>query len=163
MSQQTTFSDLYSDLTLNPRSWLSLESQTRYDIQDGDWRMSITTLTLRPGKSWSWTLGQVYLRDDFSCFADRAGPRRERVHQLIPVRLNENWGLRDGPLFRCQHGNLCGTGLCDRSRPAKLDRGADFPGPQRIPARPQDFTVALSLWLKAYPKSGHGPEAMQFQ
>src|ERR1019366_1959450 len=59
-AQQTTFSDLYSDLTLNPRTWLSLQSQTRYDIQHGDLRMSVATLTLRPGKSWSWTLGQVY-------------------------------------------------------------------------------------------------------
>jgi LPS-assembly protein len=161
-AQQTTFSDLYSDLTLNPRSWLSLQSQTRYDIQDGDWRMSITTLTLRPGESWSWTLGQVYLRDDFSSSPTALGPGENVLTSSFLVRLNENWGLRTAHYFDASTGSLREQDYAIvrdlRSWTAALTFRV-----RKDPGTPEDFTVALSLWLKAYPKSGHGPEAMQFQ
>ncbi|MEI6786333.1 MAG: LPS assembly protein LptD, partial [Verrucomicrobiota bacterium] len=65
-TNQSTFSDFYSDLGVKPRSWLALESITRYNIHDGDWRMSLTTVTIRPNNTWSWTVGQLYLRDDMS-------------------------------------------------------------------------------------------------
>src|ERR1017187_4232823 len=55
-TNQTTYSDFYSDLTINPRSWLTLQSQVRYDVQDGFCRMSLTTVTIHPQKSWSWTV-----------------------------------------------------------------------------------------------------------
>ena len=34
-TNQTTFSDLYSDLTFRPRSWITLESLTRYEFDGG--------------------------------------------------------------------------------------------------------------------------------
>ena len=159
-AQQTTFSDLYSDLTLNPRTWLSLQSQTRYDIQHGDLRMSVTTLTLRPGKSWSWTLGQVYLRDDFSPSPTALGPGENVFTSSFLYRLNENWGLRAAHYFDASTGTL-------REQDYGIVR--DLRGwtaaltflVRNNPGVPQDFTVAFTLWLKAYPKSGHGPEAGQ--
>jgi hypothetical protein len=30
------------------------------------------------------------------------------------------------------------------------------------PGSPEDFTVAFTVWLKAYPQSGHGPETGQY-
>ena len=159
-AQQTTFSDLYSDLTLNPRTWLSLQSQTRYDIQHGDLRMSVATLTLRPGKSWSWTLGQVYLRDDFSPSPTALGPGENVFTSSFLYRLNENWGLRAAHYFDASTGTL-------REQDYGIVR--DLRGwtaaltfvVRNNPGVPQDFTVAFTLWLKAYPKSGHGPEAGQ--
>jgi lipopolysaccharide assembly outer membrane protein LptD (OstA) len=159
-AQQTTFSDLYSDLTLNPRTWLSLQSQTRYDIQHGDLRMSVATLTLRPGKSWSWTLGQVYLRDDFSPSPTALGPGENVFTSSFLYRLNENWGLRAAHYFDASTGTL-------REQDYGIVR--DLRGwtaaltfvVRNNPGVPQDFMVAFTLWLKAYPKSGHGPEAGQ--
>ena len=159
-AQQTTFSDLYSDLTLNPRTWLSLQSQTRYDIQHGDLRMSVTTLTLHPGKSWSWTLGQVYLRDDFSPSPTALGPGENVFTSSFLYRLNENWGLRASHYFDASSGTLreqdYGIVRDLRSWTAALTFLV-----RNNPGTSQDFTVAFTLWLKAFPKSGHGPEAGQ--
>jgi lipopolysaccharide assembly outer membrane protein LptD (OstA) len=159
-AQQTTFSDLYSDLTLNPRTWLSLQSQTRYDIQHGDLRMSVTTLTLRPGKTWSWTHGQVYLRDDFSPSPTALGPGENVFTSSFLYRLNENWGLRASHYFDASTGTLREQDYAIvrdlRSWTAALTFLV-----RNNPGTPQDFTVAFTLWLKAYPKSGRGPEAGQ--
>jgi lipopolysaccharide assembly outer membrane protein LptD (OstA) len=159
-AQQTTFSDLYSDLTLNPRTWLSLQSQTRYDIQHGDLRMSVTTLTLRPGKTWSWTLGQVYLRDDFTPSPTALGPGENVFTSSFLYRLNENWGLRASHYFDASTGTLREQDYAIvrdlRSWTAALTFLV-----RNNPGLPQDFTVAFTLWLKAYPKSGRGPEAGQ--
>ena len=55
----SAFSDIYSDLAFKPRSWMTIESKTRYDVQDGLWRMSLTTLELQPEKAWNWTVGHL--------------------------------------------------------------------------------------------------------
>jgi hypothetical protein len=122
--------------------------------------MSVTTLTLRPGKSWSWTLGQVYLRDDFSPSPTALGPGENVFTSSFLYRLNENWGLRAAHYFDASTGTL-------REQDYGIVR--DLRGwtaaltflVRNNPGVPQDFTVAFTLWLKAYPKSGHGPEAGQ--
>ena len=43
LGPQKTFNDLYSDLTFKPRSWLTLESQVRYDINDGYLNLTFTS------------------------------------------------------------------------------------------------------------------------
>ena len=48
LTNQTTFSDLYSDFSIRPRSWLTLESLTSYELNGGVWRMSLTTISLQP-------------------------------------------------------------------------------------------------------------------
>jgi LPS-assembly protein len=159
-AQQNNFSDLYSDLTLNPRSWLSFQSQLRYDIQDGLWRMSHTTLTFQPHKSWKWTVGQTYLHDDFSSSPTALGPGESVFTSSILFRLNENWGLRASHYFDANTGDLREQDYAIirdlRSWTAALTfRFRNSPGSQ------EDFTVALTFWLKAYPQSGRGPEAGQ--
>lgn len=159
-AQQNTFSDLYSDLTMNPRSWLSFQSQLRYDIQDGLWRMSHTTLTFQPHKSWKWIVGQTYLHDDFSSSPTALGPGESVFTSSILFRLNENWGLRASHYFDANTGDLREQDYAIfrdlRSWTAALTfRFRNSPGSQ------EDFTVALTFWLKAYPQSGRGPEAGQ--
>jgi LPS-assembly protein len=159
-SQQTTFSDVYSDMTLNPWTWLSLQSQTRYDVADGDWRMSLTSLNFHPAKSWSWRFGQVYLRTDPSTSPTSLGPGENVFTSSFLYRVNENWGLRLAHYFDANTGTLREQDYAIvrdlRSWTAALTfRVLNNPG------APQDFTVALTLWMKAYPKSGHGPEAGQ--
>jgi LPS-assembly protein len=156
-AQQTTFSDLYSDLTINPRSWLSLQSQTRYDIEDGNWRMSVTTLTLRPGKSWSWSLGQVYLRDDFRSSPTALGPGENVFNSSFLFRLNENWGMRTFHYFDASTGRLREQDYAIYRDLRSWTAALTFQV-RNDPGRPQDLTVAVTFWLKAYPKSGHGPE-----
>ncbi len=58
-TNQTTFADLYSDLLFRPRTWLTLDSQVRYDIDTGHFRLSYHTLTIAPNETWSWALGHL--------------------------------------------------------------------------------------------------------
>ena len=155
-AQQTTFADGYSDLTLNPKSWLSLTSMTRYDIQDGDWRMSLTTLNLHPRKSWSWTLGQVYLRDDLSTSPTSLGVGNNLFTSSFYFRLNENWGLRTSHWFEARTGTLQEQDYAIYRDLRSWTAALTFQF-RNSPGAPEDFTVALTFWLKAYPKPATDP------
>ena len=159
-AQQSTFADLYSDLTLNPRSWLTLQSLLRYDIQDGLMRMSVTTVTLHPKKSWSWTVGQVYLRDDLSPSPTALGIGNNVFTSSFFYRLNENWGLRTVHWFEARTGSMQEQ---DYSvyRDMRSWTGALTFLIRNNPGVRQDFTVAFTFWLKAYPQGGRGPDSGQ--
>ena len=159
-AQQTTFADLYSDLTIRPRSWLTVDSLLRYDIQDGHMRMSVTTVSLHPKKSWSWTVGQVYLRDDLSPSPTALGPGNNIFTSSLLFRFNENWGLRASQYYNALTGTLQQH---DYSiyRDMRSWTGALTFLIRNNPGVPQDFTVAFTFWFKAYPRSGSGPELNQ--
>ncbi len=40
---RTTLNDLYSAFAFSPRTWLTAESQTRYDLDDGNFNMRFTS------------------------------------------------------------------------------------------------------------------------
>lgn len=91
---QTTFSDISSDLKFNPRSWLSLESLARYDLDAGQVRMAFNSITLQPNTTWNLKLGYFYLRDDFSAEPTAWGQGNNLFTSTLYLRVNENWGLR---------------------------------------------------------------------
>src|SRR5262249_29978398 len=105
-SNQTTFSDLYSDLYLRPRSWLTFESLTRYDIAGHNWRMSYNTLSIRPNNVWSWSVGHYFLRDDLTSSPIALGPGNNVLSSTMFYRLNENYGFRMAHYFNARTGTL---------------------------------------------------------
>jgi LPS-assembly protein len=157
---QTTFADVYSDLTFKPRSWITFESQTRYDIADGIWRMAFHNLTLQPNDRWSWGLGHWYLRDDFSASPTALGAGNNLFTSTFFYRVNENWALRARHVFEARTGRMeeqsyslyrdlrsWTTALTFRV----LDNGTG----------PQDFSVALTFSLKAHPRFALGDDAVR--
>src|SRR5262249_25072621 len=44
---QNTFSDIYSDFSFKPRTWLTFNSFTRYDIEHGQFNVSQHSITLQ--------------------------------------------------------------------------------------------------------------------
>jgi lipopolysaccharide assembly outer membrane protein LptD (OstA) len=156
-TNQTTYSDLYSDLTVNPWSWLTLESQVRYDVPDGFFRMSVTTLSFHPQKSWRWTVGQVYLRSDLSTSPIALGPGDNLYTSSVLLHLNENWGLRATHWFDAETGVM-------REQDYSIYRdfrswtGALTFMVRKNPGQAQDFTVAFTFWLKSFPQAGLGQE-----
>jgi hypothetical protein len=120
--------------------------------------MSITSLTLHPQKFWSWTLGQVYLRNDPTISPTSLGPGDSVFTSSFLLRVNENWSLRASHYFNASTGTLQEQdyAICRdmRSWTAALTFLV-----RNSPGTPQDFTVAFTFWLKAFPKAGHGPEA----
>jgi len=154
-TNQDTFADLYSDLAFKPRSWLKLESQTRYDINGGNWRMLLHTLTFEPNNVWSWSLGHFYLRDDLSGLPTALGQGNNLITSAMFYRVNENWGLRAAHYFDARRGRMQEqyyTIYRDlRSWTAAITAGLRDNGVGR-----KDFTIAFSFSLKAMPRYGLG-------
>lgn len=154
---QTTFSDAYSDLDLKPRSWLTLTSQTRYDINHGLMRIADHYATVTPNHTWSLSLGHRYMRNDPSL-----GPAYALGNNLIMgrlfYRLNENWGVRIAEHFEARDGVLeeqyytlyrdfrsWTSALTLRVRDNRING--------------TDYTVAVTFSLKAFPRFHLGSDS----
>jgi LPS-assembly protein len=152
---RTSFSDLYSDLDFRPRSWITFNSETRYGIDQGQFREANHTITLEPGETWSLSLGHRYRRD-----TPELGRGNDLILATFFYRLNENWGLRTQHHYEAKDGTMeyqyytlyrdfrSWTGaLTFRVRDNRF--GSD------------DFTVAVALSLKAMPRFGLGSDAVR--
>ncbi len=151
---QGTFADAYSDLDFKPRSWLTLNSEIRYDLDNGHVRMANHAATLTPNDVWSVSLGHRYFREDPAFGLESAN---NLVYSRIYYRLNENWGFRMSHHFEARDGTLeeqyytvyrdlrsWTTALTFRVRE---NRGG-----------PQDVTIALTFSLKAFPRFKPGSD-----
>jgi lipopolysaccharide assembly outer membrane protein LptD (OstA) len=171
---QQTFDDLYSDLAFRPRTWLTLESQLRYDINSGDLNLAFHQLTFTPNEKWSWGIGHWYVRGGF--LGNEVGGANfasstmyvggaNFVSSTMFFRLNDNWGLRATHSFSAQTGRLQDqfyTIYRDlRSWTAALTfRVTDNYG-YNGSRGPEDFTVAFTFSLKANPRHHLGDDTVE--
>jgi LPS-assembly protein len=151
---QSQLNDLYSALSVRPRSWLTLESQLRYDLESGNLNLAFHQITFTPSDRWSWGLSHWYLRSGF------VGPNENNfIASTFYFRLNDNWGLRFAHTFNAQTGTLqeqTYTIFRDlRSWTAALTFRAEA-----ATGIPTDFTVAFALSLKAIPSTHVGEDAL---
>ena len=156
-SDQTRFSDLYSDLVLRPRSWLTLESLIRYDISGGDWRLAFHALTFHPNEVWSWSFAHYYLHEDLSGGPVALGEGNNLFTSSFFLRLNEDWGFRAYHRFEARDGRMEEQAYSIyrdlRSWTAALTfRVLDNR------SGPNDFTVAFTFSFKAFPRVGVGQD-----
>jgi lipopolysaccharide assembly outer membrane protein LptD (OstA) len=156
---QTTFSDVYSDFTFRPRSWLSLASETRYDVDAGRLRMAFHTLTLQPGNAWSWSIGHYYLRDYLNA-PTAWGEGNDLVSNSVFCRLNENWGLRATHYYDMREGRLQQQ-LYSLYRDFRSWTGALTFRVREDRDGTDDYTVAFTFSLKAAPRFGVGSDAVR--
>ena len=157
-TNQTTFSDLYSDLIIRPRSWLTLESLTRYELNGGLWRMSLTTVTLQPWESLSWTVGQFYVRPDLSASPTALGPGNNLFLSTIYYRLNQNWGLRASHRFSAVNGMMQEQDYSIYRDMRSWTAALTFRVLNNLNGQ-QDFGVAFTFSLKAAPRFGVGADS----
>jgi LPS-assembly protein len=159
-ADQRTYADLYSDLSLAPRSWITLDSQTRFDINMRRWNMLLNTLTLQPTDRWSWTLGHFYLRDDFRDLPTALGQGDDVFTSALFFRLNENWGARAVHHFDVRSGRLQEQYYSVyrdlRSWTAALTAGVRDNG-----IGPKDYSIAFTFSFKAKPKYGLGDDTVR--
>ena len=153
-SPQQTFSDLYSDLTFKPRSWIALGSQLRYDINGGDLNLAFHQLTLAPNEKWSWGIGHWYLRNGFFGNGDNL------ITSTIFFRLNDNWGMRMMHDFNAENGRLQQQ-LYTIYRDLRSWTGALTFRVLDNGSGPKDFTVAFTFSLKAVPKTHVGDDTVR--
>jgi LPS-assembly protein len=159
-TDQTKFSDVYSDLILQPRSWLTLQSITRIDVDDGNWRLALHTLTLQPNSTWSWSIGHFYKREDLCGAPDALGQVNDLLMSILFYRLNENWG------FRAQvHYDITRNRLQEqyytiyrdmRSWTAALSAGLRDNG-----SGDDEFLIAFTFSLKAAPRFDLGTDTVR--
>jgi len=89
---QSALNDLYSSFAFKPRTWLTAESQTRYDLDAGRLNMTFQQLTFAPNDRWSWGLGYWYLRG--GPWGNSIWTENNLITSTFFVRLGDNWGGR---------------------------------------------------------------------
>jgi LPS-assembly protein len=152
---QRPFSDIYSDVDFRPRSWLTLNSETRYNTHVGGFREANHYLTVQPNDIWSVSIGHRYRMD-----TPELGRGNNLISTTLYYRLNENWGVRISEHFEARDSVLeyqyytlyrdfrSWTGaLTLRIRDSRF--GAD------------DYTVAFTFSIKAFPKFRVGDDAVR--
>ena len=152
-SKQETFSDLYSDLTFKPRSWIVLDSQLRYAINGGNLNLAFHQLTFTPNERWSWGLGHWYLRSGFDGFTQSDN----FITSTFFYRLNDNWGFRTRHDFNAADGRLQQQNYTIYRDMRSWTCALTF----RVidnSTGPTDFTVAFTFSLKAMPKTHVGDD-----
>ena len=155
LQPQKTFDDLYSDLAFKPRSWIALESQTRYSINNGDLNFAFEQLTFTPNTRWSWGLGYWYLRGGFLDSGDNL------ITSTMFYRLNDNWGLRATHDFNAQDGRLQQQFYTIYRDMRSWTGALTFRVIDNGNGQPRDFTVAFTFSLKANPRYHLGDDTVQ--
>jgi lipopolysaccharide assembly outer membrane protein LptD (OstA) len=151
---QTTFSDLFSTLEFRPRSWLIVESQTRYDINSGRFNLAQDSIIFQPNSTWNLSLGQYFVRDD-----PVLGPGSDSFNGTFFYRLNENWGTRISENFDAKTGTLQEQDYTIyrdlRSWTAALTFRA-----LNNQSSGQEYAVALTFSFKAFPRFALGQDTV---
>jgi LPS-assembly protein len=156
---QSTFSDVFSDLIVRPRSWFTLESLVRYDISDRDFTLAFHSLTIQPSDEWSWTLAHYYLRDDLRPVPTALGEGNDLVLNSFLYKLNENWAFRAYQRYDVRKGRMQEQGYTVYRDMRSWTAALTF----RIrdtTTGSDDFGVAFTFSLKAFPRFGLGSDAL---
>jgi len=142
---QSTFNDLYSDLAFRPRTWMVLQSELRYAINQQDLNMAFHQLTFTPNEKWSWGIGHWYLRNGFLDSGDNL------VTSTLYFRVNDNWGARATHYYNFETQRLQEQ-MYTIYRDMRSWTGALSFRLMDNGNGPTDFTVAFTFSLKASPK-----------
>ena len=159
-SGQARFSDVFSDSAIRPRSWITLESQVRYNIDNQNWRMLVHNLYLQPNDRWAFSVGHWYLRDDLQPIPTALSTGNESIRALAFLKLNENWAFRASGAYDLRE---------DRMQEQSYTIYRDFRSwTAGVTARlrknsdgKEDFTAAFTFSLKAAPKYKVGSDAVR--
>ena len=152
---QQTFDDLYSDLAFKPRTWLTMESQLRYDINDDRLHMSYHQVTFTPNERWSWGVGDWYLA---SGFPTSTNATVNLVSSTFFYRVSDNWATRISHYFNCENGQLQEQDYTVYRDLRSWTGGLTFRVVNNTTG-PVDYTIAFSFSLKFAPRNKVGDDA----
>jgi lipopolysaccharide assembly outer membrane protein LptD (OstA) len=151
---QSPLNDLYSAFVLRPRSWITAESQIRYDLNHGYLNLAFHQLTFTPNDRWSWGISHWYLRSGF------IGPNENNfIASTFFLRVNDNWGLRATHSFNAESGRLQEQTYTVYRDLRSWTAALSFRVEDNAGSSP-DFTVAFSFSLKANPSVRVGEDAV---
>ncbi len=151
---QPEFSDVYSDLDLRPRSWLTLNSETRYNIRSGQYREANHLVTLQPSGEWSLQFGHRY-RDT----SPDLGLGNNLIVTSLYYRMNENWAARISHHFEARDGVMENQYYTLYRDFRSWTGGLTFRVRENRDSA-TDYTVALMISLKASPRFSLGGDSV---
>ncbi|HEX9045428.1 MAG TPA: hypothetical protein VF988_00260 [Verrucomicrobiae bacterium] len=151
---QSPLNDLYSAFTFRPRSWLTADSQLRYDLDRGNLNLSFHQLTFSPNNRWSWGISHWYLRSGF------ISPNENNfIASTFYVRVDDNWGVRASHTFNALNGRLQQQDYTLYRDLRSWTAALTFRVQDNVRSSP-DFTIAFALSLKANPAMRVGEDAV---
>jgi lipopolysaccharide export system protein LptA len=148
------FTDLYSDLDIRPRTWITFSSALRYNLVDSRWREAIERIFIQPTTSWSLSLGYYYLMNndpEFQSYPGQTLPGHNLFDLTLYYRMNENWGFRMTDFYEAQDGYMQRQMYSIYRDLRSWTSALNFVVTQG-PGQPTDFTVAVTFSLKADPR-----------
>jgi LPS-assembly protein len=151
---QSDLNDLYSALVFRPRSWLSAESQVRYDLDRGNLNLSFHQLTFTPNQRWSWGISHWYLRNGFI-----SNVEDNFIASSFFVRVNDNWGARATHSFNAETGRLQEQSYTLYRDLRSWTSAITFRVEDNVGSSP-DFTISFALSLKANPATHVGEDTV---
>ena len=152
-ADQEDFGDLYSEFDFQPRDWLLLTSEVRLNPNDGELVESATYATLLPGERWSFAFGHRYLDGD-----SFGGAGDNLITTRVTWKLSENWA------FRMSHAVEMEDGVLEEQYYTVYRDLRSFTAALTLRLRdsrdvePDDFTIAFSISLKAFPRFRRGSD-----
>ncbi len=160
LSYQNTFSDLFSDLIIRPRSWLTFESLLAWNLSNNQWDLALNTLTFQLTDKLSWGLSHYYVRTNDTFGLAPPGPGNNLFSSSLFYRINENWGFR-----AYERINLQGVQVQEQGyalyRDLRSWTAALAFRVRENPTGPTDYTVAFTFSLKAFPRYNVGSDALR--
>jgi lipopolysaccharide assembly outer membrane protein LptD (OstA) len=151
---QDNLNDLYSALSFRPRTWLTLESQVRYDVDRGDLDLAFHQVTFSPNDRWSWGISHWYLRSGFV-----SPDENDFIASTLYYRVNDNWGVRAAHTFNATDGRLQEQDYTIMRDLRSWTAGLSFRVFNNLGGS-ADFTVAFSFSLKAVPSTRVGEDSV---
>jgi hypothetical protein len=149
-----SFVDLYNDLSFRPRSWITFNAATRYDLADARWRESIERVFIQPTTALSLSAGYYYLENndpEFQSYPGQSLPGHNLIDFSLYYRINENWGAHIAERFEAQNGTMQEQ-LYSIYRDLRSWTAALTFRVNQGAGQPTDFTVGVTLSLKAFPR-----------
>ena len=154
-TNETTFSDIFSDFQFKPRSWLTFNSQTRFDIDTGRFNLAQDSFTFQPNNTWNWTVGQFYLRDNTNAW----GTGNDLFTSTFFYRFNQNWGTRLAHYFDARTGTLQEQDYSIYRDMRSWTAALTF-RELNNQANGHEFAVAATFSFKAFPRFKQGDDTV---
>lgn len=151
---QGNFNDFYSALSFRPRTWLTLDSQLRYDVQNRDLDLAFHQITISPNDRWSWGVYHWYLRNGFV-----SPDENDFIGNTVFFRVSDNWGLRTQHIFNATDGRLQEQDYTLMRDLRSWTAALTFRVQNNLRSS-ADFTVAVAFSLKAVPSTRLGEDAL---
>lgn len=172
---QEYFANVYSEMDIRPRSWLVFNSLLRYDVEGRRFNETFNQITVQPNNVWSASLSYRYLINNDPALVN---PLIQQLqHSAIPVpsqelevpghktiqasmyyRLNENWAGHIAERFEARDGTFEEQQYTIYRDLRSWTAALSFRLRENRVGRKNDFTVALTFSLKAFPRFGLGSD-----